>query len=67
MLPDDHIVYDELKRRRQQREEWQPEALRLPLHKPRYEDEAHSEESDEETSDRGVLIIDMNDGYAITD
>lgn len=67
MLPDDHIVYDELKRRRQQREEWKPEALRLPLHVPRDVEEAHSDDVEEDSSERGVLIIDMNDGYAIVD
>ncbi len=64
MLPDEQIIYDELKRKRN--DEWQPEALRLPLHVPQHEDEAHSEEADEETSDRGVIVIDMNDGYSIT-
>ena len=64
MLLDEHIVYDEFKRR--QENEWQPEALRLPLHVPRY-DEDHSDDGEEETSDRGVLIIDMNDGYSIVE
>lgn len=63
MLPE-HIIYDELKRERSG--EWQPEALRLPLYVPRYEEEDRSEET-EETPRRGVLIIDMNDGYAIVD
>ena len=61
MLPDDHIVYDELKRQR--KGEWQPEALRLPLYTPRYEEEESVEE--ETTPSRGVIVIDMNDGYSI--
>lgn len=65
MLPDEHIAYDELKRQRDG--EWQPEALRLPLHVPQHEEEAHTEEADEESSDRGVIVIDMNDGYSIAE
>lgn len=67
MLPDEHIVYDELKRKRREHDQWQPEALRLPLHIPRHDEEAHSEDTDEGSRDRGVVIIDMNDGYAIVD
>ena len=63
---DEHIIYDEL--RRDRRDEWQPEALRLPLPCPRPDDEeAHTEESEDESSDRGVLIIDMNEGYSIVE
>lgn len=61
MLPE-HIIYDELKRERSG--EWQPEALRLPLYVPRSEPE-QAEDADEERRPRGVLIIDMNDGYSI--
>lgn len=63
MLPE-HIIYDEIKRERSG--EWQPEALRLPLYVPHYEEEERSEET-EEKAYRGVLIIDMNDGYAIVE
>lgn len=66
MLPDEHIVYDEMTRR-QQKDEWQPEALRLPLYVPQEEEEAHTEESEEDSSQRGVIIIDMNDGYSIAE
>ncbi len=63
-MVDEHIIYDEL--RRERKDEWQPEALRLPLYTPRTDDEeAHTEESDDESSNRGVIIIDMNDGYSI--
>ena len=65
MLPDEHIIYDELKREREG--EWKPEALRLPLYVPRHEEEAHTEEVEEEPSNRGVIVIDMNDGYSIAD
>ena len=60
MLPE-HIIYDEMKRHRD--EEWQPEALRLPLHPPPVREERQEEEVKERQ--RGVLIIDMNEGYAI--
>ena len=62
MLPE-HIIYDELKRERSG--EWQPEALRLPLYVPRYEPEETPADVDEESQPRGVIIIDMNDGYTI--
>lgn len=67
MLPDEHIIYDELKRERDG--QWQPEALRLPLYVPRHDDddEAHTEEAEEDSSSRGVIIIDMNDGYSIAE
>ena len=65
MLPDEHIIYDELKRERDG--EWQPEALRLPLYVPRHEDEATDEEADDQSSNRGVIVIDMNDGYSISE
>ena len=64
MLPE-HIIYDELKRERSG--EWQPEALRLPLYVPRYEAEETSEGVEEESQPRGVIIIDMNDGYAVVE
>lgn len=63
---DDHIAYDEFKRDRN--DEWQPEALRLPLYVPRpEEEEAHTEEADEDSSNRGVLIIDIADGYSVVE
>lgn len=62
MLPE-HIIYDEMKRERDG--EWQPEALRLPLHVPRHEENDSSEEAEEKSPGRGVIIIDMNDGYSI--
>ncbi len=67
-MRDEDIVYDEW-RRRQNEEQWQPEVLRLPLDMPRPDEaeEAHTEESDSDSSDRGVLIIDMNDGYSIVE
>jgi len=64
MLPE-HIIYDELKRERAG--EWQPEALRLPLHIPQTETDDHSEEAEEDSSGRGVIIIDMNEGYSIVE
>ncbi len=64
MLPE-HIIYDEMKRERAG--EWQPEALRLPLHVPQTDSQEHTEESEEETSGRGVIIIDMNEGYSIVE
>ncbi|TXD37752.1 hypothetical protein FRC98_08680 [Lujinxingia vulgaris] len=62
----DQIIYDELKRQREHDTSWQPEALRLPLYIPRHDDtrDEHDEDEAEETS-RGVVIIDMNDGYSI--
>ncbi len=62
MLPE-HIIYDELKRERAG--EWQPEALRLPLHVPQRHDTEEKEEAEDRS--RGVLIIDMNEGYSIVE
>ncbi len=70
----DYLIYDEMKRQRE-RDAWQRERLELPLYQPnmpkpknpteKYEDPTgHDEDSapyDDESSDRGVLIIDMND------
>lgn len=60
----EHIIYDELKRERSG--EWQPEALWLPLYIPRNEPK-EMEEVEEESRPRGVLIIDMNEGYAVVE
>lgn len=67
MIPD-YIIYDELRRRRQQEElEQQPAVLELPLYTPEiaryYEEEREREERpdepQDEQSDRGVVIIDI--------
>lgn len=69
MIPD-YIIYDELRRRRQQEEQdQQPAVLELPLYSPeivRYYDEQREreeredEERDPSSSDRGVVIIDID-------
>ncbi len=71
----DYLIYDEMKRRRE-RDAWQPDYLELPLYRPelpvknptkKYEDPSPDEigdypsEGEQEDSDRGVMIIDMND------
>ncbi|MEZ4460476.1 MAG: hypothetical protein R3E66_12280 [bacterium] len=64
MIPD-YLIYDELKRRREEAE-WEPQPLHLPLYSPeileapRYEEDDTTPDSD---SDRGVVIIDMNHGW----
>lgn len=55
MLPE-HLIYDELKR---QREEWQPEALELPLYIPEHEPHRDDECEEEHDDGHGVIIIDM--------
>jgi hypothetical protein len=68
MIPD-YIIYDELRRRRQQEErDQQPAVLELPLYTPEiaryYEEEREREERPDEPPrdeerDRGVVIIDI--------
>ena len=69
MIPD-YLIYDELKRRRQEQESDQRVQLELPLYTPRAPiseppgpDEAGDERSeyDDAPSERGVFIIDIND------
>ena len=64
MIPD-YLIYDEIKRRRTERERDQRVQLEVPLYRPRLpiseppkddEDEGH-----DDSVDRGVFIIDMND------
>lgn len=59
MLPD-YIIYDELKRERNERDESRPR-VEIPQDPPPEFDESEeqSEEEDEEESDRGVTIIEM--------
>jgi hypothetical protein len=73
MIPD-YIIYDELRRRRQQEErDQQPAVLELPLYSPeivRYYDEQREREEREREErerededplgDRGVVIIDID-------
>lgn len=62
MIPD-YLVYDELKRR-QDGSAWQPAPLDLPLYSPEILDVPSSQEGESEAdSERGVVIIDMNDGW----
>ena len=64
MIPD-YLIYDEIKRRRSERERDQRVQLEVPLYRPRLpiseppgddDSEAH-----DDSVDRGVFIIDMND------
>ena len=65
----DYLIYDEIKRRRQQEDAYQRSQLELPLYRPDitgYEEpnsevEDDYESSNRDSSDRGVVIIDMND------
>lgn len=63
----DYLIYDEIKQRRE-KEAWQPDYLELPLYRPEMpahaprEDQPDADEPRREpSSDRGVMIIDMND------
>jgi hypothetical protein len=65
MIPD-WLIYDEIKRRREQERE--RDRLELPLYRPEVPEDDEEERRDEEGgdgSDRGVVIIDMNDGTEI--
>lgn len=60
----DYLIYDELKRRRQQEEALQRSQLELPLYRPEidgYDEPVSEADDDYESSNRGVVIIDMND------
>ena len=58
----DYLIYDEIKRRRE-REAWTPERLEVPLYRPEPELDRPPPEPDveDETPERGVMIIDMID------
>ncbi len=63
----DYLIYDEYKRREDRRDDGlQP--LHLPLYQPedRWE-EPQQDSEEEENSERGVIIIDMNTGVEIDD
>lgn len=70
MIPD-YLIYDELKEREENRRDSGLQPLHLPLYQPDPEDwHRRREEEDsqnEETSERGVIIIDMNTGLDIAD
>lgn len=59
MIPD-YLIYDEIKRRRERENEWEPEPLRLPLYAPEFPEREEEEEKKDDDSSRGVIIIDMN-------
>lgn len=63
MIPD-YLIYDELKRRREEME-WEPEPLHLPLYSPDVVERPELEEESRGDLDRGVVIIDMNYGWEI--
>ena len=61
MLPD-HVVYEELQRERQKREEAferQRPYLEMPRHMPYWPESKKTEDESEEESERGVVIIQM--------
>ncbi len=64
MIPD-YLIYDEIKRRRSERERDQRIQLEVPLYRPRLPiSEPPVDDEDEhrdDTGERGVFIIDMND------
>lgn len=70
MIPD-YLIYDELKEREQNRRDNGLQPLHLPLYQPEPEDWRRRQEeessNDEETSERGVIIIDMNTGQETAD
>jgi len=57
MIPD-YLIIDEIRRRQQERDRWEPESLRLPLYVPHLPTKP-KEEEDTEESDSQVIIIDM--------
>lgn len=58
----DYLIYDEIKRRRQQEEAdtQRQKHLELPLYRPEPKT-SPPPERDSQESDRGVVIIDLND------
>ncbi len=63
MIPD-YLIYDELKRRRAERERDQRVQLEVPLYRPRMpisEPPRDDDDAYEDSEDRGVFIIDIND------
>lgn len=68
MIPD-YLIYDELKERDEHRRDGGLEPLHLPLYRPDVDDwrrdHEEDESQDEETTERGVIIIDMNTGLEI--
>lgn len=68
MYNDDHILYDELERKRNQRGGLKRKALRLPLHAPgSHRDEQRAEDTDEQKEERGVRVLDMCNGYSVVE
>jgi hypothetical protein len=66
MIPD-YLIYDELKRRREETQ-WEPEPLHLPLYSPEnYEKAIPESDKDQTESERGIVIIDMDYGWSIDD
>jgi hypothetical protein len=57
----DYYYWRELEKLRNERRGAQPIALELPAPSMPYWQERETEESEEEESHRGVVIIDMND------
>ena len=61
MLPD-YIIYDELERQRRQHEaeiEREQPRLEMPVYMPFLPEDERREEREEESSDRGVIIMQM--------
>ena len=68
MVIPDYLVYDELRERQERDGDGGLQPLHLPLYQPEMgERRSEPEDSSEEKSERGVLIIDMNTGVVIAD
>lgn len=60
----DYLIYDEMQRREEQERDGGLVPLHLPLYSPELEERPSDEDDagDEQDSNRGVIIIDMNGG-----
>lgn len=70
MFHDDDILYDELREQRSRDGGSNLKRLRLPLHAPGRRPEERTEaeaKDDQDTSDRGVRVLDMSQGYSVVE
>lgn len=69
MFVPDYLIYDEYKKREENRREDGLQPLHLPLYQPDVDPTwpHRDDESQDDESERGVIIIDMNTGMEIAD
>lgn len=63
----DYLIYDELKRREERDIDGGLVPLHLPLYEPELEETAEDWRDEDDAPSRGVIIMDMNSGFEVSD